>query len=222
MIVPRKTTRVVDSLGFTLLAVHSTGMERGPVWVRIGSSVNMSSSTFNSKRYGGGRVYLACLRDPQFSRRSCFGGELCSRPHHPPTSPARREWRGWDISRRGFAAYLRHEGDVDGARHAGGQPPRLRVCYLGLQGQGEQGWDGYRRTVVLPECLHDSAIDQASCTFKAKQGGFSVTLTGQARVFAIHGERDAPGPPSGGSATACPPAFIRHRWHQSFSPRRIG
>lgn len=46
MIVPRKTTRVVDSFGFTLLAVHSTGIERGPVCVRMGSSVNMSSSTW--------------------------------------------------------------------------------------------------------------------------------------------------------------------------------
>lgn len=43
--VPWNTTRVVESFGLTLLAVHSTGMERGPVWVRMGSSVNMSSST---------------------------------------------------------------------------------------------------------------------------------------------------------------------------------
>lgn len=49
MIVPRKAMRFVDSLGFTLLAVHSTGMERGPVCVRMGSSVKMSSSTWTNR-----------------------------------------------------------------------------------------------------------------------------------------------------------------------------
>ena len=53
MTVPRKTTKLVDSFGFTLLAVHSTGIERGPVWVRMGSPVKMSSSTC-CRATGGG------------------------------------------------------------------------------------------------------------------------------------------------------------------------
>lgn len=62
--VPWKTTRFVESDGFTLRAVQTTGMDKRPVWVLIGSSVNISSSTLlmngrTSKRPGRRRLTYA-------------------------------------------------------------------------------------------------------------------------------------------------------------------